>query len=402
MADSDSTIRIVSAVVEGMETPSVGAELAKRIHEQLSGRRADLLIAFSSAHFDEEIDRIVAELYERLAPRAFIGASAEAVIAGDRELENRPAVVVWAASLPESRITSFHVSQADVDRFESPEDWVDLVAIDPDDEPSLLLIGDPFSVNVLAVVDGLEAAYPGRPAVGGMASAGEAPRQNVIIFDGQPLRHGMAGVAIAGGVQIDTVVSQGCRPIGRHLVITKAEQNVIYQLGGKPPMNMVTEMLRACSARDIELARTRGLLVGRVINEHQGSFARGDFLIRNPLGFDSSTGAMAVSDLVRTGQTIQFHVRDERSAAEELATMLSAAPCERAAGALLFSCNGRGTRLFSARDHDARTLSTACHGAPTAGFFCAGEIGPVSGRNYLHGHTASIALFRQPAGRPHA
>lgn len=392
---------IATAVVEGVGTECPAPRLAAEVRAQLHGASCDWLLLFASAHFEDEFERIAGELLEELAPRAFIGTSSETVIGGDREYEGLPALAVWAAHLPGVRVSTFHLSQANLESWDTPAEWHDQLGTSPDDEPYFVLLADPFSINVLLALERLECAYPSRPAIGGLASAGEAPRENILIFDGHALREGMVGVALSGNVQIDTIVSQGCRPIGRTLVITRAEKNVIYQLGGRPPLNMVTDVLRNCTSRDVELARSHGLLVGRVINESQGHFATGDFLIRSPLGFDSSTGAMAVSDYVRAGQTIQFQVRDAESAAQELAVLLSAAPCERAAGALVFTCNGRGTRLFNDRSHDARALHTATRGVPQAGCFCAGEVGPIGGRNYLHGHTASVALIR-PAGDAHA
>jgi small ligand-binding sensory domain FIST len=220
-----------------------------------------------------------------------------------------------------------------------------------------------------------------------------------MIFEGQPLRHGLCGVALCGNIQIDTVVSQGCRPIGRHLVITEAEQNVIRQLGGKPPLAVVIETLKRCSTRDLELARTGGLLVGRVIDERQRKFARGDFLIRNPIGFEQESGAMVINDLVRPGQTIQFHVRDSASADDDLVSLLAAKSRRTAAGALLFACTSRGSRLFADRHHDARAVAESCGTRPVAGLFSAGEIGPIGRRNFLHGHAASVGFFR-PAEPP--
>lgn len=401
MMDGSAAMSVATAMVEGVGTERPAAQLAGGIRAQLQGGSCDLLLLFASAHFESEFERIAVELLEELAPRAFIGTTSETVIGSDREYEGLPAIAAWAAHLPGVRVHTFHLSQADVERLETPADWHDHLGVSPADDPYFLLLADPFSINALLALDRLDGAYPSRPALGGLASAGEAPRENILIFDGHALREGMVGAALSGAVQIDTIVSQGCRPIGRSLVITRAEKNVIYQLGGRPPLNMVTDVLRHCTSRDVELARSHGLLVGRVINESQGRFSTGDFLIRNPLGFDSSTGAMAVSDFVRAGQTIQFQVRDADSAAQELAVLLSAAPCERAAGALVFTCNGRGTRLFNDRSHDARALHAATHGVPQAGCFCAGEIGPIGGRNYLHGHTASIALIR-PAGAAHA
>ena len=269
----------------------------------------------------------------------------------------------------------------------------------PEEKPAFILLNDPYSFNLLDLLERFEKLYPGQPAIGGIASAGEAPGQNTMIFDGQPLHQGLCGVALSGNVRIDTVVSQGCRPIGRHLVITEAERNIIRQLGGQPPLQVLIETLQNCSTHDIELARSGGLLIGRAISEQQPAYARGDFLIRNAIGFEQDTGAMAVNDLVQTGQTIQFHVRDSASAAADLASLLGARPRGMSAGALLFTCNGRGTRLFKDRHHDAMAVTRSGNALPVAGLFCAGEIGPVGLRNYVHGYTASVAFFR-PADQP--
>jgi small ligand-binding sensory domain FIST len=223
-----------------------------------------------------------------------------------------------------------------------------------------------------------------------------------MVFEGQPLRQGLCGVALRGDVEVDTIVSQGCRPIGHHLVITEGERNVIRELGGKPPLAVVIETLRGCSTRDIELARTGGLLVGRVIDERQPKFSRGDFLIRNAIGFEQESGAMVINDLIRPGQTIQFQVRDSESADDDLVSLLGARPRGAVAGALLFTCNGRGSRLFADRHHDARAVAQACGGRPVAGLFCAGEIGPIGRRNFLHGHTASVGFFRPAKARAEA
>ena len=358
-----------------------------------------MCLLFASADFRDELEEIAATVSERLDPKAFIGATAESVICDAVEYEHQPAITIWAAHLPGARAAAFHLSQDDLERLEEPEAWHEHLGVDAAARPHFVLLSDPFTLDLLGAVERLEAAYPGRPAIGGVASGGESPGQNVMIFEGQPLHHGLCGVALWGDIEIDTVVSQGCRPIGRHLVITEAERNVIRQLGGKPPLAVVMETLKRCSTRDIELARTGGLLVGRVINEYQGRFRRGDFLIRNPIGFEEKSGAMMINDLVRTGQTIQFQVRDGASADDDLVSMLGASPRSPAVGALLFSCSGRGSRLFKDRHHDAQAVVQACGGQPVAGFFCAGEIGPVGRQNFLHGHTASAGFFR-PADVP--
>lgn len=389
-------MHIATAKIEDVSLANPVEQIAEQVDRVLEGRPCSLCVLFASAHFEDHLPMLVDGLHERLAPGAFIGTSAEAVIASGQEYENRPGLVVWAAHLPGVDLRSFHLLESDLERFGESSEFASYVGMDPSTDPTFLLLADPFSFNPTRLLELLNETYPGAPAFGGMASGGQEPGQNTVIFEGQPLRQGLAGLAIAGHVRIDPVVSQGCRPIGRHLVITEAEQNVIRQLGGKPPLEVLTEILRDCPTRDLELARTRGLLIGRVINEQQSGFRQGDFLIRNPLGFDQASGAMHINDYIRTGQTVQFHVRDGASASEDLEALLGERSRRDALGALVFSCNGRGSRLFPQRHHDANAVQAACGCPSVAGFFCAGEIGPIGGANFLHGHTASIAFFREP------
>lgn len=394
MPQAAHSLRCATAVLRGQPKPGAAQRLVDEAGAALDGARADAAVLLASGHYLEQIAKLALELYEALEPRALVGATGEALIAGGDELEGEPALALWAASLPGARVQSFHMAHDDLERLDSPLAIHEHVALGPETQPTFVLLGDPYSINPLDVLARLERAYPGRPAVGGMASAADRPRRNAIIFDGQALRQGLCGMALCGGVTLDTIVSQGCRPIGRHLVITKAERNVIYSLGGRSPLAVVREIYQECSERDRDLARQRGLLIGCAINEYQPSFGRGDFLIRNPIRFDSDNGALEVADFVRTGQTVQFHVRDGESAAEDLATLLERNRPSGAAGALLFSCNGRGTRLFPEPHHDAQAVRRACGELPLAGFFCAGEIGPIGNRNFLHGHTASIGFLR--------
>jgi small ligand-binding sensory domain FIST len=193
---------------------------------------------------------------------------------------------------------------------------------------------------------------------------------------------------------VQTIVSQGCRPIGRPMIITRGQRNVIEQLGGKPALAALKEMIETLTPAEKELL-SNGLLIGRAISEYRESFGRGDFLVRNLVGVDQSSGAIAVTDLVRVGLTVQFHVRDAQTADEDLTLMLETQSYgSGAAAALLFSCNGRGTRMFSQTCHDAQAATRAMPATPVAGFFAAGELGPVGGKNFIHGHTASFALLR--------
>jgi small ligand-binding sensory domain FIST len=200
---------------------------------------------------------------------------------------------------------------------------------------------------------------------------------------------------VAGPVRLRTVVSQGCRPIGRPYVVTKAERNVIFELGGRPALVQLREIFAELPTREQQLVQ-QALHVGRVVSEYQDRFEQGDFLVRNVVGIDSTSGAIAIGDYIRAGQTVQFHIRDEEAADAELKQLLAkarAASDAPPAGGLLFTCNGRGTRMFSQPHHDAAAIAQACGPLPLAGFFAQGEIGPIGRQNFVHGFTASLALF---------
>lgn len=387
-------IRTATALLQEARVENAGQLLVDQIRARLGPDQPHLCVLFASAHYEDELAAISDKIYAEIGPRAFIGVTGEAVLCDGIEFEAQPAITLWAAHLPDVKMASFHLAQDDLDRMGENDRLADQIGVSPADNPFFMLFADPFSTKLHELLEVFAAEFPGRPIVGGMASAAERANQNVLIFEGQPMRQGAVGVALWGALQMDTIVSQGCRPIGRHFVITRSEGQIIYQLGGRAPLEVVHDLLRELPERDRELIHDRGLLVGRVINEYQASFHQGDFLIRSAIGFDARSGAMAVGEDVRVGQTIQFHVRDAVSASEDFSNLLTATARTPVAGALLFSCNGRGTRLFPQRNHDAALVIEKWGKIPMAGFFCAGEIGPIGSQNYVHGHTAVVALFR--------
>ena len=260
----------------------------------------------------------------------------------------------------------------------------------------MLLLGEPFSFPADELIRRLNEDRPGVPVLGGMASGGVAPGENRLLLGTQVFSHGAVAALVHGDVRIRSVVSQGCRPIGKPFVVTKSEANVIHELGGVAALVRLQEVFETLTEQDRLLVR-HGLHVGRVLSEYQDKFVRGDFLVRNVIGADPKSGAIAIGDFVRPGQTVQFHIRDEQTADEDLRELLKTAAepggDNRSRGALLFTCNGRGTRLFSSADHDVRCVRQALGEIPVAGFFAQGEIGPIGGNNFLHGFTASIAVF---------
>ncbi len=377
----------------GKVDPGLG-RLLDRAEAEMGARRADLVIVFLSSHFEDEVDRILEHVSNRYPSAVVMGCSAEGVIGGDQEHERTPSLAVMIADLPGVRLTPFRVPADQLARLDPDEPWSDVIGVSADDWPSFLLFGDPFTVPVKPVLSAFDRAYPERPVLGGMASGCEAPGQTVIVVDGQVQRDGFGGVALSGAVHIEPVVSQGCRPIGHPLVITRCERNILHTLGGRPAAERLQDIIDGLPPRDAKLAR-EALFIGRVINEYKETFTRGDFLIRHLIGYDPRSGAIAVGDEMRIGATVQFHVREAESADEDLRQMLAPHGGRQApAGVLLFSCNGRGTRMWPERHHDVSTVRQVCGPVPVAGFFAAGEIGPVSGRSFIHGHTASMALFR--------
>lgn len=350
---------------------------------------ADLAVLFLGAAHASAAEPVSQRIRERLAPRHLLGVTASAVVAGDREIEDPAGVSVWAASLPGATVTSVRYPPPAGDQAAAA--WPE----PPGDTTALVLLGDPFTFPADAFLAWWDQARPGVPVSGGMASGAARPADVRLVLDGDVVTGGAVGVAL-GGVATRTLVSQGCRPVGGSYTVTRAERNLVQELGGEPPVERIRETFADADAPDQALMRS-GLHVGTVIDEYRERHDRGDFLVRGVLGAEPGTGAIAVGDLVHVGQTLRFHVRDAASAEEDLRELLAgfAGPVGEPApaAALLFTCNGRGQRLFGTPDHDARMVSDALGGAPLAGLHCAGELGPVGERSFLHGFTASVLVI---------
>ncbi|HLK59966.1 MAG TPA: FIST N-terminal domain-containing protein [Chthonomonadaceae bacterium] len=394
-------MQFAAAVTRAEDVDEAVQHLVLSLRRQLTGE-IDLLAVFLSAHHRDHAGRLSERLRQELFPRVLIGCSCEGVIGGEREIEREPGISVLAGRLPGVTLSPFAFGI---------EDWETVLAANAREElgrrvgatgasrsetRAYLVMGDPFTTQIVEFMEALERWTPAVPIVGGMASSGERPGQNVLLLDEDVLDEGLVGVRLAGPVRVDTVVSQGCRPIGEPMLVTKAEQNMIGTLGGQNALEAARAILDRLPPEEQARIGNDGLFLGIVINEYQPTFGCGDFLIRSVLGADKNTGAVAVGDHIRAGQTVQFHVRDKVTADEDLRLLMAhAAQDETApAGGLLFSCNGRGIRLFDLPNHDVRGVLEAMPETPLAGFFAAGEIGPIGGRNFIHGHTASIALFR--------
>ena len=357
------------------------------VGEVLGGDRPDVAVLFVTGDHVGALEDMAATVQTLLDPEAFIGATACGVLAGGHGVEERPGVALWAGRLP-GRVRPVHISAETTE-----EGWtfagLDDALAEAKDLGALVLLADPFSMPVGDLLEGLQRVGPGFPVIGGMASAARGPGGNRLVIGGRVASQGAVGLVLDSRAVPVTVVSQGCRPIGQPFTVTSAERQVIRELAGRPALERLMEMVDRLDPSDRALA-AGGLLCGIVVDEQALDFDRGDFLVRGVVGADRSNGAIAVAAEVPVGAVVQFHVRDAATAREDIDALLSG---HEASGALVFTCNGRGAQMFGDADHDAGAVHDLLGGA-VAGMFCAGEVGPVAGRNVIHGFTASMALFR--------
>ena len=356
------------------------------------GAGPDLAVLFCTGDHVDAFADVVGTVQALVGPRRLLGITAGGVIGGTEEVEHPPALSLWTGTLgyvPEPvRLTAASTS-AGVALQGLPQPASAGTGAGPRARrQTVLLLADPFSLPVPDLLDVVAAADSPVPVIGGLASAGITPGQNRLALDGEVFAEGAVGVLLDG---VDTVVSQGCRPIGSPMIVTRAEGNLLVELAGRSAVEQVEQLLGKITAEDRALLASGGLHLGIVADEHKLAFERGDFLVRNVIGADRERGALAVGATPEVGTTVQFHLRDAASADEDLRALL--ATQRDAAGALLFTCNGRGRRLFGEPDHDALLVAEHTATRAVAGMFCAGEIGPIGGRSFLHSFTASVLLF---------
>jgi small ligand-binding sensory domain FIST len=396
-------MKCVSALSTVRDTRSALREVVDRATRTLEGESADLALVFASMHHAEALEEIAAEVTRHGLGENVLGCTGESIVGEDQEIEGSPALSLWSLRLPGITVRPRRLT------FEEGafDGWPELAAepqarpvpasAPENPPPPLILLADPFSFPTDLFLKRLSESMPGTPVLGGMASGSNVPDKNRFVINGTGVADGAVAVELGGPLRVRSIVSQGCRPIGPSMIVTKVDQNIIRELGRRPALEVVREVFANLSEEDQERVQ-QGLHIGRVINEYQEKFQRGDFLVRNVIGSDDA-GGIAITDVVRVGQTVQFHVRDAATADEDLRGLLSNERLARASarfgGALLFTCNGRGTRLFPKPHHDVSVIRELLGPVPVAGFFAMGEIGPVGGQNFVHGFTASIALFEE-------
>lgn len=352
-----------------------------------------LVVMFVAGATEDEHQQLLDEVRQSLQPELLLGCTADSVIGRAKEFEHTIAVTIWACQADEGQFTPMHLVLERSSGEVAIGGWPDELARPWQEDAFLIALGEPFSFPMDLLLERLNEDRPGHRLVGGMASQGMAPGDNRLYLNEEVIESGAIAVLIEAPIELTTVVSQGCRPIGSPMVITKAERNQVLELGGQPALEVLQQLFQTLPTNEQRVIQ-RGLHLGRVVNEQQDGFEMGDFLIRNVIGVDQEERSITVGDYFRPGQTVQFHLRDEASSDRDLVERLQQAnPKQAPAGALLFSCNGRGSAMFEVADHDAQAIANRFEDLPLAGFFAAGEVGPVGSQNYLHGFTACVAML---------
>ncbi|MGB0093225.1 MAG: FIST N-terminal domain-containing protein [Solirubrobacteraceae bacterium] len=381
------SVRIGAGVSVELDPLAASVQAAGTAASALDGAPADLALVFASGAHLFAPEFTLEGVHGVMQPRALVGCGAGGVLGGDRELESGTAVAVWAAAFDGAgEVAPFHatVSTDEIDGIPELEG-----------AGGMILLSDPYTFPTDAALAALTRQSPTVPVVGGIASARSADGAGTLLFGEQVCEEGAVGVSLHG-IEMLPCVSQGAAPLGREVTITAADGHVIHELAGRPALETLEGIITELSPRERALV-SAGVLIGIVIDSGKPEYQQGDFLVRGLLDADPGSGTLAVGAEVREGQVLRLHARDAKSADEDLCrtlrlhieAMAGASP----AGALVFSCNGRGQAMFGSCDHDAKTVQRELGGAPAAGFFAAGEIGPVGGRSFLHGFTATLAVF---------
>jgi len=375
-----------SALSEDAVLENAAGEAAGAVRTQLAGAEAHLVIAFISPHHAAAYEQLPDLISAEFPGSLFIGCSAEGVIGAGHEVEQRAAFSLTAAALPGVVLRSFELIAAMLPKERSDvQAWRELVGASATENPHFLLLVDPVTFDAAALLEGLDAAYPRSCKIGGLS----------LFLQARVRRSGAVGVALSGNIAVETIVAQGCRPIGAPRIITQCQGNVVLELDGRPPLLVLRELYETLPERDQKALQT-SLFAGLEMKSGEVQFRPGDLLARNIMGLDPEAGAIAIGAVPTQWQVMQFLLRDAQTATEDLSRLLDlrrGSPMP--SGALLFSCLGRGIHLFGEADHDTKLFREKVGPVPLGGFFCNGEIGPVGGSTFLHGYTSAFALFRE-------
>jgi small ligand-binding sensory domain FIST len=395
--------------------PSLEAAITEVVDRATSllTKPADLGLVFISSAFASEYSRLLPLLAEKLSLPVLVGCSGGGVVGttlhGEtQELESEPALSLTLAHLPGVNVQAFHFEASELPDLDGPPNaWVDLIGVSPSLNPQFILFAGSFSTGVNDLLQGIDFAYPGSKTVGGQGSGGGFGSRIGLFchvrgdsdLDNRVFGDGVVGLALSGNIVLDTIVAQGCRPIGKPLQVTKGDRNIIIELDEQVPLAVLRDTIANLSDEERALAQN-WLFVGVAMDEFKQDLQPGDFLIRSILGVDPGAGAIAIGDKVRPGQRLQFHIRDAETSTEDLEFLLQRYQSQNSdtassIGALMFSCVGRGEGLYGKPHFDSQLFHRYLHHIPLSGFFCGGEIGPVGGGTFLHAFTSVFGILKR-------
>ena len=389
-----------SAISQQNSLRAALSECAASVGAAMGDAAPDLAVVFAASEYAADYASLPELAGELLGPQALVlGCSGGGIIGGGAEVEQEPALSLTVASLPGVSIKPIRLEGRSLPSLDAaPDDWHDVLGVDPAAEPQFVLLVDPISFPAQNLLLGMDYAYPGAAKIGGLASAAQGARQNGLFLGRDYHDSGAVGVALSGNIIVETVVAQGCRPIGEPMRITRSDRNFLVELDDQPPIDVLRRIYQRAGQRDRDLMQ-HSLFLGVVMDEFIDAPQQGDFLIRNVMGMDQRSGVLAIGEMLKEGQLVQFHLRDAETSADDLTAVLERYAIDNrenpAHGALLFSCLGRGKYLYGKSNHDTEVFHDKVGAAvPLGGFFCNGEIGPVSGTTFLHGYTSSFGIFR--------
>lgn len=398
MTKTKEHMKWISVSETGANVSTLIAAAAEKIKNALGGQEPHLVLVFVTPHFSDLYPHIPGLLSHYFNDALIAGCSAGGIIGGGQEIENRPGISLTAAVLPQVKLHPFHTDTQDLpDEDASPEVWKNWMGMNTAENMQFMILADPFSALVEPFLNGLDYSFPESAKIGGLASGGQRAGENALFLDQQMFSNGLVCIGFSGNIELDTIVAQGCRPIGKPLTITKCRQNVLLEVEGESPLIYLNRLFQDATEYDRQLMRT-ALFLGVAVDTLSGPGESHPYLIRNLIGADYNAGTVSVGALLREGQMVQFYLRDRQTSQEDLDIMLTRYASEfqlnEDAGALLFSCLGRGQYLYGVPNYDTSCFFGKLGQRALGGFFCNGEIGPVGGSTFIHGYTSAFGIFR--------
>ena len=366
------------------------------LRAQLLSPQVSLGLVFMSPAFFPHARQTLEILRVHARIPLLAGCSSTGLIAGANEIESASGFVLALYSLPGAELKGFRFTQKQVEEAGAAAYWPVETGVEPKNTNGWLVFIDPFHLDAESWLRSWNETYAPLPALGGLASGVLSDQTTQVYLNGDVFEDGGVAISVGGGVRLASVISQGCTPIGETWTLTRVEHNLIRQIANRPAYAVLAETFQKLPPAEQQKARGN-LFIGLVVNEYLEDFHRGDFLVRNLIGGDPNSGVLAVGAMPRAGQTMQFQRRDAAAATEDMNELLARVKRQLTDttiyGGCLCSCNGRGQSLFRRPNHDAEMVQQRLGPVGLTGFFCNGEIGPIGERNFLHGYTASLALF---------